>query len=206
MKNAPWRKIEYAVKRAFDMAIAALGLIVLSPLLLCISAVICCTNSGSVLYRQLRIGRNGKLFTILKFRSMKDGADELSAWTVRNDPRRTSVGVWLRRYSLDELPQLINVLCGSMSLVGPRPEQPSFSETFQKTIPNYAQRYRMRPGITGLAQVNGLRGDTSIEDRVAHDLWYIDNWTLRLDLHILLKTLFGGMVNRQEFPPRRERG
>ena len=206
MKNAPRRKTGYAVKRAFDVTVAALGLIVLSPFLLGISAVIRCTSSGPVLYRQPRIGRNGKLFTILKFRSMKNEAEKSSAWTARNDPRRTTVGVWLRRYSLDELPQLINVLCGSMSLVGPRPEQPSLAETFQKTIPNYAQRYQMRPGITGWAQVNGLRGDTSIEDRVAYDLWYIDNWALHLDLHILLKTLFGGMVNRQEFPPRKERG
>ena len=206
MKKTPWRKTKYAVKRAFDAAVSTLGLIVFSPLLLGISAVIRFTCSGPVFYRQLRVGRNGKIFTILKFRTMEDKAEESSLWTARNDPRRTSVGVWLRRYSLDELPQLINVLCGSMSLVGPRPEQPSFAETFQKTIPNYAQRDRMRPGITGWAQVNGWRGDTSIEERVAHDLWYIDNWTLRLDLHILLKTLFGGMVNRQEFPPRGERG
>ncbi len=206
MKKTPWRKTKYAVKRAFDAAVSTLGLIVFSPLLLGISAVIRFTCSGPVFYRQLRVGRNGKIFTILKFRTMEDKAEESSLWTARNDPRRTSVGVWLRRYSLDELPQLINVLCGSMSLVGPRPEQPYFAETFQKTIPNYAQRDRMRPGITGWAQVNGWRGDTSIEERVAHDLWYIDNWTPRLDLHILLKTLFGGMVNRQEFPPRGERG
>ena len=136
---------------------------------------------------------------------MAVGAEESSSWTTRNDPRRTGVGVWLRRYSLDELPQLVNVLGGSMSLVGPRPEQPSFDEAFQKTIPNYAQRNRMPPGITGWAQVNGLRGDTSIEDRLAHDLWYIDNWSPWLDLRIMLKTLFGGMVNRQEFPEREEK-
>lgn len=206
MKDASWRKPGFAVKRAFDVVFAVLGLTVLSPFLLGISVAIRCTSSGSALYRQLRIGRNGEAFTILKFRTMKEGAEETSAWTAKNDPRRTGVGIWLRRYSLDELPQLINVLCGSMSLVGPRPEQPSYAESFQETIPDYAQRHRMRPGITGWAQVNGLRGDTSIEDRVAHDLWYIDHWTLCLDLRILLKTLFGGMVNRQEFPPRKERG
>jgi exopolysaccharide biosynthesis polyprenyl glycosylphosphotransferase len=194
------RKTEFALKRAFDMTVAALGLAVLIPLLLGISAAIRCTSPGPVLYRQRRIGRNGNPFTMLKFRSMENGAEESSSWTVRNDPRRTDVGVWLRRYSLDELPQLINVLFGSMSLVGPRPEQPSFDEAFQKTIPNYTDRHRMRPGITGWAQVNGLRGDTSIEDRLTHDLWYIKNWTLWLDLRILLKTLCGGMINRQEFP------
>ena len=138
MKHAPLRKTKIAVKRAFDVTVAALGLAVLSPLLLGISAAIRCTSPGPVLYRQQRIGRNGKPFTMLKFRSMEEGAEESSAWTVRNDPRRTSVGVWLRRYSLDELPQLINVLCGTMSLVGPRPEQPFLEESFQKTIPGYA--------------------------------------------------------------------
>ncbi|MCR5576078.1 MAG: exopolysaccharide biosynthesis polyprenyl glycosylphosphotransferase [Oscillospiraceae bacterium] len=205
MKNAPGRKTEYALKRAFDAGTAALGLAVLSPLLLGISAAIRCTSPGPVLYRQERVGLNGKVFTMLKFRSMEDGAEETSAWTARNDPRRTGVGVWLRRYSLDELPQLVNVLCGSMSLVGPRPEQPSFAESFQQTIPGYVQRYRMRPGITGWAQVNGLRGDTSIEERAAHDLWYIENWTPWLDVRILVKTLCGGMINRLEFPDRGER-
>ena len=200
MQNSAHRRIGYALKRLFDMGASALGLIVLSPLLLGISAAVRCTSPGPVLYRQQRIGLNGKPFTMFKFRSMADRAEESSAWTARNDPRRTGVGVWLRRYSLDELPQLINVLFGSMSLVGPRPEQASFDEVFQKTIPDYARRHCVRPGITGWAQVNGLRGDTSIEDRLAYDMWYLRNWSPWLDLRIMLKTVFGGMINRQEFP------
>ena len=206
MKITPRRKTEYALKRAFDVTAATLGLVVLSPLLLGISVAVRCTSPGPALYRQERVGRNGKRFIMLKFRTMDVGAEESSAWTAKNDPRRTGVGVWLRRCSLDELPQLINVLFGSMSLVGPRPEQPSFDEAFQKTIPDYAKRHRMRPGITGWAQVNGLRGDTSIDDRLAHDLRYIDTWSPWLDLRIMLKTLCGGMINRQEFPERGERG
>jgi len=193
------RNIEYLIKRVFDVGVSILGLAVLSPLLLGISIAIICTSRGPVLYRQQRIGLNGKPFTMLKFRTMTNRADETSAWTVKNDPRRTGIGIWLRRYSLDELPQLFNVLCGSMSLVGPRPEQPVYAKRFEAEIPDYARRFQMRPGITGWAQVNGLRGDTSVEERTAHDLWYVENWSLGLDARILLKTIFGGMVNRQEF-------
>lgn len=192
------RKIEYALKRAFDIEVSALGLVVLSPLLLGIAVSIRCTSPGPALYRQQRLGRNGKPFMMLKFRSMKAGAENLSAWTVRNDPRRTGLGIWLRRLSLDELPQLVNVFRGDMSLVGPRPEQPCIAAEFQECIPDYAKRYQVRPGITGLAQVNGLRGDTSIEDRTSFDLRYIEKWTLGLDAYILLRTVFGGMINRQE--------
>lgn len=138
---------------------------------------------------------------MLKFRSMSVDAERQSAWTARNDSRRTRFGIFLRKFSLDELPQLVNVLCGSMSLVGPRPEQLRFAERFRKVIPDYDRRHTVRPGITGLAQVNGLRGDTSIAERTGYDLWYIDHWTPGLDARILLKTVFGGMINRQEFDP-----
>ena len=205
MKQAPDRKTGYALKRAFDVGASALGLVTLSPLLLGISLAIRCSSPGAVLFRQQRVGLNGKPFIMYKFRSMAAGADRSAAWTERNDPRRTRVGVWLRRYSLDELPQLVNVLRGSMSFVGPRPEQAYFAEQFGRTIPDYDRRNRVRPGITGWAQVNGLRGDTSVEDRVAHDLWYIDHWSPWLDARILVKTLFGGMVNRQEFPEKGEK-
>lgn len=206
MQNAPWRIIEKTVKRAFDVVAAVLGLMVFSPLLLGISVAVRCTSPGPVLYQQERVGLNGKTFTMLKFRTMVTGAEEESAWTARNDSRRTGIGIWLRRYSLDELPQLINVLFGSMSLVGPRPEQPFFVARFREAIPNYDRRNDMRPGMTGWAQVHGLRGDTSVEDRFAHDLWYIENWSLWMDGRILLKTVFGGMVNRAEFPDRRGNG
>ena len=196
------RRIGYALKRAFDVVASAVGLVALSPLMLGMALVIRCTSPGPALYRQLRVGRNGKAFLMYKFRSMWDDAERTSIWTKRNDPRRTAFGSWMRRYSLDELPQLINVLCGSMSLIGPRPEQPILVERFEKTIPQYGERHQVRPGITGWAQVNGLRGDTSVEDRVAHDLWYVEHWTLGLDGRILFKTIFGGMVNRQEFPDR----
>ena len=198
MNNERDRIIEYALKRAFDIEVSALGLVVLSPLLISIAVSIRCTSPGPALYRQQRLGRNGKPFMMLKFRSMKEGAEDLSAWTVRNDPRRTDLGIWLRRFSLDELPQLINVFKGDMSLVGPRPEQPCIAAKFQKCIPDYAKRYQVRPGITGLAQINGFRGDTSIEARTSFDLWYIKKWTLGLDAYILLRTVFGGMINRQE--------
>lgn len=198
MNNERDRIIEYALKRAFDIEVIALGLAVLSPLLLGIAVSVCCTSPGPALYRQQRLGRNGKPFMILKFRSMDAGAEDLSAWTVRNDLRRTDLGIWLLRFSLDELPQLINVFKGDMSLVGPRPEQPSIAAKFQKCIPDYAKRYQVRPGITGLAQINGFRGDTSIETRTSYDLRYIEKWTLGMDVYILLRTVFGGMINRQE--------
>lgn len=188
------------MKRGFDIGASTLGLAVLSPLLLGIAVSVRCTSPGPALYRQQRLGRNGKPFMMLKFRSMLTGSESVSAWTVRNDPRRTDLGIWLRRFSLDELPQLINVFRGDMSLVGPRPEQPCIAAEFQECIPDYAKRYQVRPGITGLAQVNGFRGDTSIEARTSYDLRYIEKWTLGLDAKILFRTLFGGMINKQEYP------
>ena len=128
---------------------------------------------------------------------MRPNETETTAWTGPSDPRRTAFGKWIRKFSLDELPQLFNVLAGSMSLIGPRPELPYYVEQYRRTIPLYMVKHQVRPGITGWAQVNGLRGDTSIEDRIAHDLWYIENWTPWLDMRIIIKTVFGGMVNRE---------
>jgi exopolysaccharide biosynthesis polyprenyl glycosylphosphotransferase len=147
---------------------------------------------GPVFLIQERVGLDGRPFPIIKFRTMRPDAekDTGAIWARPNDPRRTRLGAFLRKYSLDELPQLINVLVGEMSLVGPRPERPVFVEQFRQTIPRYFDRHSEKAGITGWAQVNGLRGSTSIEERTAYDLWYVENWTLWLDIKICLKTLF----------------
>ncbi len=187
------------VKRGFDVVCALLGLVVLSPLLLLVAAGVKLSSPGPVIYRQERVGRNRRVFTMYKFRSMAAGeeADETS-WGTRGDPRRTRFGAVLRRYSIDELPQLVNVLRGEMSLVGPRPERPFFVDRFRGEIPLYMIKHLVRPGMTGWAQVNGWRGDTSIEKRIECDLYYIENWSFLLDLKILLLTVFRGFVNRSE--------
>ncbi len=179
------------VKRAFDLVVSALALAMLWPLLLVISLVVYLEDRGPVLYRQLRMGLDGKSFLILKFRTMVPNAEEGRGprFAARRDARVTRVGAFLRRYSLDELPQLINVLKGEMSLVGPRPERPEFVARFRERYPEYMSRHRVRAGITGWAQVNDLRGQSSIRKRIAHDLYYIDNWSLGFDLKILWLTL-----------------
>lgn len=186
-----------AIKRGFDILVSLLGLILLSPLLLFIAIAIRLSSPGPVLFRQERVGLNKKTFTMLKFRSMRVNEAQDTAWTTDDDSRRTRIGTFLRKFSLDELPQLWNVLRGDMSLVGPRPEIPFFVEQFRETVPLYMVKNQVRPGITGWAQVNGYRGDTSIPKRVEHDLWYIENWSFGLDLRIIFKTLFGGMINRE---------
>ena len=186
-----------ALKRGFDIVASLLGLIVLSPLLLVIAAAVKLTSPGPVLFRQERVGLNKKPFTMLKFRSMRVNDAQDTAWSKDEDSRRTPVGALLRKFSLDELPQLWNVFRGDMSLVGPRPEIPFFVEQFRETVPLYMVKNQVRPGITGWAQVNGYRGDTSIPKRIEHDIWYIENWSFGLDIRILFKTLFGGMVNKE---------
>lgn len=180
------------VKRVFDRTAASLGLIFLSPLLLAIAALVKFSSPGPVLFRQERIGRHGKSFTLLKFRTMhcssKTESDTL--WTTRNDPRCTTIGAVLRRFSLDELPQLLNVIRGEMSLVGPRPERPYYVAKFGEDFEKYNMRHRCHVGITGWAQINGLRGDTSISDRLQYDLYYMRNWSFGLDLQIILRTAF----------------
>jgi exopolysaccharide biosynthesis polyprenyl glycosylphosphotransferase len=179
------------VKRTFDLVFSALGLLLTSPLLVLIALLVKATSPGPVLYRQERLGRDNRPFQMLKFRTMRVDAESGTGpvWAQQRDPRRTAIGPFLRRLSLDELPQLWNVLTGEMSLVGPRPERAHFAEQFRATVPRYLERHRVRSGLTGWAQVNGLRGNTPIEVRTLYDLHYIENWSLGLDLRILLRTL-----------------
>lgn len=181
-----------------DVFIAALALLVLAPLLALIAAAIRFSDGGPVLYRQTRIGLGGRRFTIVKFRTMHDQAErDLGAvWAVPNDPRCTAVGAHLRRLGFDELPQLWNILRGDMSLVGPRPERPEFTREFRKEHPGYEARHTVRTGLTGYAQIHGWRGLTSLEERLHHDLHYVRNWSLRLDLYILFMTLLRGWSER----------
>ncbi len=194
LQNLGWA----ILKRSFDLIVSIIGLIVLSPLLLIIAIGVKRSSPGPILFKQTRVGYQKKEFQMLKFRSMRQNAEEDTAWTTDTDPRRTKIGAFLRKTSLDELPQLINVLKGNMSLVGPRPELPHFVEQFKETIPFYMVKHQVKPGMTGWAQVNGYRGDTSIEKRVELDLWYIDHWSAWLDIQILFKTIFGGMINKEQ--------
>jgi putative colanic acid biosysnthesis UDP-glucose lipid carrier transferase len=180
------------LKRASDLFVAGLGLLFLWPLLLLIAIAIRITSSGPALYAQERVSRDGKIFKMYKFRTMPVDTEKESGpvWATSEDKRPTPLGSLLRRSSLDELPQLFNVLNGSMSFIGPRPERPYFVEQFQNQISNYTDRHQVKAGMTGLAQINGLRGDTSIEQRVALDLYYIENWSLLLDLKIVLKSFW----------------
>lgn len=187
------------LKRGMDLTIGAVALILSSPTMLVIAIFIKLTSFGPVLYRQQRMGLDGRRFEMLKFRTMVADAERMTGpvWSVDDDPRVTSVGRWLRRTSLDELPQLINVLRGEMSLVGPRPERPPLIEEFRKTIPKYMLRHQVKAGMTGWAQVNGWRGNTSLERRIEHDLEYIENWSLWRDVKILALTLLAGFRGRR---------
>lgn len=185
------------VKRSFDVVVSLILLLVLSPVMLALAICIRFSGTKSVLFIQERIGLHKKPFRMLKFRTMQINDEQDIAWSTSADQRRTAIGVLLRKTSLDELPQLYNVLRGDMSLVGPRPEIPHFVKKFQQTIPLYMVRSQVKPGMTGWAQVNGFRGDTSIPDRIRHDLWYIENWSFGLDITILFRTLFGGMLNQE---------
>jgi exopolysaccharide biosynthesis polyprenyl glycosylphosphotransferase len=183
-----WNRI---LKRTFDMIFTTLGLILLAPFLLLLALLIKIDSSGPTLFKQERIGRDGKRFIMFKFRSMRKDAEEQSGpiRTGPDDQRRTRVGRLLRRYSLDELPQLFNVLKGEMSLVGPRPERPYFVDKLKEDVPRYFIRHKVKSGLTGWAQVNGLRGNTSIEERTKYDLYYVENWSLGLDIKIIFLTL-----------------
>lgn len=178
-----------AVKRAMDLVIASVILVLSSPLLLLLAVLIRLESPGPVFFVQERVGLDGRPFKILKLRSMRADAEEHARWTRPDDDRRTRLGSLIRRFSLDELPQFINVLWGDMSIVGPRPEQPSFVEEFRQRIPSYMRRHREKAGITGWAQINGLRGDTSIEERTRYDLYYVENWSPFFDLKIMLRTV-----------------
>ena len=172
---------------------------VLSPLLLVTAVGVRLTSPGPVIYKQLRVGRNKKEFMMYKFRSMRvDGNADMTTWGGRADSRRTAFGTFIRKCSIDELPQLFNVLKGDMSLVGPRPEREYFVQKFREEVPLYMLKHLVRPGITGWAQVNGWRGDTSIVERIKCDIYYIENWSFLLDLKILIMTVFKGIINPEE--------
>lgn len=185
------------VKRSIDIIGAVVALILFSPLMLITALIIKLTSKGPVIYAQERVGLHNRPFKMFKFRSMyvQRPEEELSRWTTKGDPRVTPIGRIIRRLNIDEMPQFINVLKGDMSLIGPRPERPQFVEKFKEEIPRYMIKHQVRPGLTGWAQVNGYRGDTSIQKRIEYDLYYIENWTLGLDVKILFMTVFKGFKN-----------
>jgi exopolysaccharide biosynthesis polyprenyl glycosylphosphotransferase len=189
---------QLAFKRAFDIGLSSLGLLMLAPIMISIALLIKVTSTGPVLIRQERVGIENRPFHMLKFRSMRVDAEMGTGpvWAAVRDARRTAIGPFLRRFSLDELPQFWNVLKGEMSLVGPRPERPVFVADFGMRIPMYAERHRVRPGLTGWAQVNDLRGMTSVEERLVYDLYYVERWSLSFDLKILTTTLFRVFTSR----------
>lgn len=184
-------------KRAVDLIGATVAIILFSPVMLLTVLVVALTEEGSVIYRQERVGLHNQVFYMYKFRSMimQDEEKEKAEWSTRNDPRITPVGKLIRRTSIDELPQLFNVLKGEMSLVGPRPERPQFVQKFRDEIPRYMVKHQVRPGMTGWAQINGYRGNTSIEKRIEYDLYYIENWTMIFDMKILILTIFKGFFD-----------
>ena len=193
-----WNRI---LKRSFDIILACLVLILFSPILLLIALAVKVTSKGPVLYRQVRMGLDGRDFEMLKFRSMVVGAEKETGpvWAQKEDPRRTLLGRIIRKVSFDELPQLLNVIKGEMSLVGPRPERPELIQSFKDKIPKYMLRHKMKAGMTGWAQIHGWRGNTSLEKRIEFDLYYIENWSLYLDTKILIKTLWKGILSKEAY-------
>ncbi len=189
------------MKRIMDLLGAVTALILFSPVMVITAAIIKSTSPGPIIYSQERVGLHNRPFKMYKFRSMEVQlpGQEKGKWTTPHDPRVTPVGRIIRKTSIDELPQLFNVLAGSMSLVGPRPERPFFVERFKEEIPRYMIKHQVRPGMTGWAQINGYRGDTSIEKRIEHDLYYIENWTLGFDFKILFLTVFKGFINKNAY-------
>ncbi|MCB2198494.1 sugar transferase [bacterium] len=189
------------IKRAFDVLVSLLLLLLLSPVFLVLSLLVALSSKGPIFYKQTRVGIDGRPFPIIKFRTMRTDAEKKSGavWAKPGDPRVTPLGRFLRRWSLDELPQLWNVLRGEMSLVGPRPERPEFVEQFEEEVPRYLERHRFRSGMTGWAQVNGLRGDVPIADRTRFDLYYVENWSLGFDLWILAKTMTAVLFGKDAY-------
>ena len=189
------------LKRIMDILGACFGIVIASPVMLVCAILVKATSEGPVIFKQERVGLHNKVFKMYKFRTMevqKQSAEE-NAWTVKNDPRVTKVGKFMRKTSLDELPQLFNILMGEMSLVGPRPERPQWVDKYKEEIPRYMIKHQVRPGLTGWAQINGYRGDTSIRKRIEYDLFYIENWSLALDIKILFMTIFKGFVNKNAY-------
>lgn len=202
IRHVPLTNTFYAaMKRTMDIAGALCAIILFSPVMLFSAILIKITSPGPLIFKQERVGLHNHTFMMYKFRSMDVQAPEKekSKWTVKNDPRVTNFGKFMRKTSIDELPQLFNVLKGEMSLVGPRPERPFFVEKFKEEIPRYMIKHQVRPGMTGWAQVNGYRGNTSIKKRIEYDLYYIENWTLGLDVKILFLTIFKGFINKNAY-------
>lgn len=189
------------IKRSIDIIGSLFAIIIFSPIMIVVAILIKLTSKGEVIFKQERIGLNRKPFIMYKFRSMKvqDPDEEKHNWTVKNDSRKTKIGSFIRKTSIDELPQFFNVLKGDMSLIGPRPERPLYVEKFKEEIPKYMVKHQVRPGITGWAQVNGWRGDTSIEKRIECDIYYIENWSFKFDIKIILLTFFKGFVNKNAY-------
>lgn len=202
IRNVPLTDpVKATAKRAVDICGALVGITLFSPIMLVVAILIKLTSPGPIIFKQERVGLHNKPFMMYKFRSMvqQTEANEKKGWTVPGDPRVTRVGRFIRKTSIDEFPQFFNVLAGQMSLIGPRPERTQFVEMFKEEIPRYMIKHQVRPGMTGWAQVNGLRGDTSIYERVKYDIWYIENWTMSLDVKILFLTIFKGFVNKNAY-------
>jgi len=198
INDVPLQGVHAWVKRGLDFTLSAAALAVLGLPMALVAAIVRWSSPGPVFFRQERMGLDGKAFTVYKFRSMRVDAVVKTGpiWADDDDPRATPVGRWLRRFDIDELPQLWNVLRGDMSLVGPRPERPFFVEQFKHRLPQYMLRHKVKAGITGWAQVNGWRGNTSLEKRLEYDLYYIENWSVTLDIKIILLTLVRGLFQR----------
>ena len=198
LQDSPLYGWNLVAKRIVDIVLSGVALLITAPVQLVLAAIVKLTSPGPILYRQERMGLDGRTFQMLKFRSMRNDAegDTGAVWATRDDRRRTSIGAMLRLTSLDELPQLFNVLRGEMSLVGPRPERPVFIEEFRKRIPKYMLRHKVKAGITGWAQVNGWRGDTSLEKRIECDLYYIEHWSLPFDVKILWLSVWKGFIHK----------
>lgn len=193
--------LNWVIKRAVDIAGSLFCILLFSPVMLVTAVLVKCSSPGPVIFKQERVGLHNRSFSMYKFRTMEiqKESEEQHAWTVRDDPRVTKVGKFLRRTSIDEFPQFFNILKGDMSLVGPRPERPLFVEKFKEEIPRYMVKHQVRPGLTGWAQINGYRGDTSIRKRVEYDIYYIENWTMGFDIKILFLTVFKGFINKNAY-------
>ena len=202
IRHVPLTELHNAyIKRIVDIFGALFGIILFSPLMIIAAILVKLTDGGPIIYAQERVGLHNKPFKMYKFRSMavQKPSEEKSKWTTPNDPRVTAVGRFIRKTSIDEMPQFFNILKGDMSLVGPRPERPFYVEKFREEIPHYMIKHQVRPGLTGWAQVNGFRGDTSIQKRRDHDLYYIENWTLGFDFKIMFLTIFKGFINKNAY-------
>jgi len=189
------------VKRVFDIIFSLIAVVLISPVMLATAIAIKLTSPGPVLFKQERIGLHNKPFSMYKFRSMvvQKTETEKKGWTTKDDPRVTSVGKFIRKFSIDELPQFFNILKGDMSVVGPRPERPQFVDKFKEEIPRYMVKHQVRPGLTGWAQISGYRGDTSIKRRIEHDIYYIENWSLWFDIKIIFLTVFRMFIDKNAY-------